>query len=814
MLDSAPSAENQSLKPRVDAVETPTDFRYTGPALHALGYRVTPIRTRSKAPFLDGWRQLALTQTADDVCRLAEQYGDCGCGIVTGRQLGLDIDVLHQAAAVEIAELAWKMFGRTSARFGRAPKMMLPFRTEDTIGGSIATRWFIRSDGQRHRVEWIINTQYVAFGTHPSTGRPYRWLRPSLLDIPADDLPLVTELQMREFIAAAEAILLRYGFEPVQATTTTVVAAPLNGTPPASMANHQSSSLAAAQANLPGRRFEDLPTDKQNDWLFKLAAHPDFLKLADAGRDEWRNLVFAFAHAEQGGATEARSICEAWSKQSPKWNQRQFNGAFKVRANGDNKTVAELIKIGRQIGVPSPWEDDQPQSTTVVNSAALAQAFGSGNSASFFETLSFEQADLQPLTWLVMGFLIRGELSVLAGQGGGSKTALAILVAVALAAGLTRLGPFQINNRPGGLRVAYITGEEDSNRLRLLIAAACRVLALNAAERALVRQNLVFHDAAASGLRIGAPRPGMREDLCPEDQDRALNQLTAALAGTDVAIFDTMSALFALANENDNQSVTSMMRRLIKTARAVGCAMLILHHVPKMSREAAAAQRGEPTLVRGGGAIVNSARVVLTVTSLPLDEAAQLALMGLEPDRGRRLEHVKINDCPMMAPSYFALRSEPVKVSDGSEVSVRAVEWVSVPAASGATADVLRELVMRAVDAGVIQHGVRVPLSPGGGRKNERDGIYHIAHAIIHARPSLQEEHAKSLAKSTLKDLEKLGCVVTDEDAQIPKYKDGRRDGSRKGKGLSCRWDRALWTTSQQPAAAAQTNLQSDGADV
>jgi AAA domain len=452
--------------------------------------------------------------------------------------------------------------------------------------------------------------------------------------------------------------------------------------------------------------------------------------------------------------------------------------------------------------------------TTVVRGSGLTAVFGAA--APFFDSVPSDQADLSPVTWLVLGLLLRGEITLLAGQGGSAKTALAVLIAVALAAGRQQLGPWRIKNKPEGLRVAYISAEEDANRFGLLTAAACNVLALGAAERALVKQNLLFHDAAASGLRIGEARPGQREDIAPESEDRALHQLTAALVGVDVLILDTLAALLALPNENDNSTGTTLMRRLGRAARQADCAVMLIHHTPKMTREVAAQQRGEPTLVRGASAFVNSARIVLTATSLSAAEGGQFVMQGKQPDRARRLDHAKINDLPMMDPAYFEVVSEKVPVCDGSKVPVRAVEFIAAPAAgAGGITDAARNVVMKTVDAGAVDdHGTKVPLSPGGGR-NKRDATTAIARALINANAALTEPQAKHLGREVLKDLmDRIGCVI-DQPAQIPQYrKTGQPNGTQTGRGLVARWDLAPWIASSAVASPAAPDTTLGGTPV
>jgi hypothetical protein len=226
-----------------------------------------------------------------------------------------------------------------------------------------------------------------------------------------------------------------------------------------------------------------------------------------------------------------------------------------------------------------------------------------------------------------------------------------------------------------------------------------------------VRQNLFTHDAQESGWQLGRARPGHREDICPPDADVALNELAPVLFGADVLIMDTMAAHFALENENSNPQVTSLMRRLRAAAKAANCAVLLLHHTPKMTRETAATLRGDAALVRGGSAIVNSARIALTITTPPDAEAGIFIMAGHRPEYVRRIEHAKINDAPPMTAAYFATVEVKVKVRDGSEHGVRAVEFIQPPAASSSFTDADRNAVMKAVDGGIRDgQGSRLPL--------------------------------------------------------------------------------------------------------
>lgn len=71
---------------------------------------------------------------------------------------------------------------------------------------------FFFDDGSKSLVECLSDgQQFVAFGIHPGTGQPYRWLTRSPLDTAVSDLPVVDAKHVQEFLRQAEAILRQAG---------------------------------------------------------------------------------------------------------------------------------------------------------------------------------------------------------------------------------------------------------------------------------------------------------------------------------------------------------------------------------------------------------------------------------------------------------------------------------------------------------------------------------------------------------------------------------------------------------------------------
>ncbi|MFC3123517.1 AAA family ATPase [Pseudoroseomonas globiformis] len=557
---------------------------------------------------------------------------------------------------------------------------------------------------------------------------------------------------------------------------------------------------AAAWANLPMRRFDDLPSAEMNQLLAALLGHPPIAALAFEERKTWLEIIFALADAERCGAMTARELALRWSASAPeKFNQAHFDRDWASFRPG-GVTMGTLLRIAMQTGFDlSPWFEPPGSRTTSIPPAPAA---ASAAVTAFFGRVPFAAADLTRPPWLIERFAVRGDVAVVAGPGGSAKTVTLVDLLVCVAAGRQSWGGHRIRPRPDGKphRVAIVSAEEDRGRIALLIAAACEAQALDGGERAAVSKNLLLHDARQSGLRVGAPRPSMREDMAPEADDPACAALRDGLLaeGITLVVLDTLAALLALPNENDNSAATTLMRRIGKIAAEAGCAVILLHHTPKLSKEGAAAQRGEATAVRGGGAIVNSARIVWTITGLPASEAGLFAMNGVAPNAIRRLDPVKLNDAAPPAPSFFEVEGMSVQVHDGSRESVRAIRFISPPQV-GAVPDALRHVAMKALDAGVMVHGAKVALSPGSGPRNAVD---HIARALCAANAQLSQDHAKIVARQVLGDLkDRLGCVTV-TDVLVPKISaSGTPNGFDKRKGLETQWQLAPWTNPNHACA-------------
>lgn len=539
---------------------------------------------------------------------------------------------------------------------------------------------------------------------------------------------------------------------------------------------------------------------------------------------DWRdNLMFAIADALRLAPQHSKRLWAVYDatnrRGAPGKDDTYFTKAddILVKAiasprDGQKKIIPHWRIM--QVAAEHGWDGLTAAHRAANSNAPATTAFsGTTDTSLFWSQVPSDAADLHEQAWVIPRVALRGAVTMIVGPGGVLKTTLIASVGIDAAAGRRYSGPWQIKSPDEGLRVAGIFAEESGNQLGLMTNARMQAEAFNPRERANVKRNWVYHDAAKSGLLFGASRPGSSLPV-PEGEDRWLNQLRAALIGVDILFIDNFAAVFCVPSENDNQAVTSALRRVAKVAAETGTGVVLIHHSPKQSRQTTAELAGDVLASRGGSAFGNTSRAMLTVTYPTVAEAAQLAMLGHNPDLVRKVQHAKINDMRPMDPAFFIVVTELVKTRDG-DVEVRTIQWLAMPTAANRINPATYNAVMQAVDLGTHNaHGARVPLSPGGGRSNERDASAAIVRALVNANPTLTEPQAKGVAREVLKDLIARGCITSSE-VTIPRYKpSGQLDGSRSAKGLVTNWSLAPWIPSPAATTPAAAVPQTDGAEV
>ena len=270
-------------------------------------------------------------------------------------------------------------------------------------------------------------------------------------------------------------------------------------------------------------------------------------------------------------------------------------------------------------------------------------ALAAGNARALLETLgrpeglrvrSDWKGEVSPRRWLCPGWLPRGRVALLTGEGGSGKSVLALQLACAVAAEKAVRGPGQRcrpvvrtltdprhENAPPRVwleqgdkpeTVVFLTWEDEPDevlrRLALMPKAADRT-----ALRAGLGDRLHVIDMAGRGPLWG-PAPGQHAALVAETT-RAGREAEAYIrkAAPALVVVDPLAGAYG-ANENDRAAVRAFMAHWGCLAAETGAAVLIVAHPPKVP----AGAKATPVAYSGSTDWRNAARALWTLSPTPL----------------------------------------------------------------------------------------------------------------------------------------------------------------------------------------------------
>jgi hypothetical protein len=186
---------------------SPAEVRLT---LRQTGY--CPLPLIGKRPILEDW-QKRHDVTAHEIELWSRSYSAAiNTGLLTRTTPTLDIDILDAGAVDAVVELVKERFeeyGPILTRVGRAPKAAIPFRTDQPFP-KIKVELIAPDGSSGQKIEFLADgQQFVCFGVHPDTRRPYEWTTDAPGQIPRDELPYIHEEQAHAMVGEAVALLCR-----------------------------------------------------------------------------------------------------------------------------------------------------------------------------------------------------------------------------------------------------------------------------------------------------------------------------------------------------------------------------------------------------------------------------------------------------------------------------------------------------------------------------------------------------------------------------------------------------------------------------
>ena len=184
-------------------------------SLIANGYE--PIAVNGKAAVAKGWNTRPSTIEAAAAER-ARHPRATSTGLRTGRLVGVDIDIIPTEHVQAITHLATELLGYALLERVGAKGAMLCYRNETPVPKITIVG---KHPAQPGKVEIIgAGQQFVSYGIHPDTRKPYTWTN-TLLDgeplrTPLDKLPEVTPEKLRDFAEQVAVLLKDLGYTDIK----------------------------------------------------------------------------------------------------------------------------------------------------------------------------------------------------------------------------------------------------------------------------------------------------------------------------------------------------------------------------------------------------------------------------------------------------------------------------------------------------------------------------------------------------------------------------------------------------------------------
>lgn len=179
-----------------------TSLGQVGEDMAVNGYVFTPIRRKSKAPLFKNWTKKDFKNEWEDWVLV---HSDCGVGVLTATTPAVDLDIRDEELVGHMSDYVSLMHGEAPTRVGLDPKRLMVFRLKDSSFPTMKSVWYEgeRDKSPKHEVQILGDgQQFIAYGIHPDTQKPYRWVaNGEPIGIDTDALPALSEKDAFEIIA-------------------------------------------------------------------------------------------------------------------------------------------------------------------------------------------------------------------------------------------------------------------------------------------------------------------------------------------------------------------------------------------------------------------------------------------------------------------------------------------------------------------------------------------------------------------------------------------------------------------------------------
>jgi hypothetical protein len=300
---------------------------------------------------------------------------------------------------------------------------------------------------------------------------------------------------------------------------------------------------------------------------------------------------------------------------------------------------------------PPPREDVPEHWHCEIDAEPAPETEQAKNSPIWVDAGEWNPGAIPPRPWLVPGYLMRGSVSILSGQGAGGKSSLVVRWTVAMATG-DAAGEFA--PKAPMVCVNYNVEDDQDEQLRRYTAA---LMAVQRTPR----------DLAGRVIRCGPHDVGT---LFERDANTgrvvatmAMERLEALIAdtGAQVLVCDPLAELHNV-EENDNTAMRAVVASFRSLAKRLGIAVMVLHHDRKGNNTP-----GDMDRMRGASAVSGAVRVALTLSTMSQEEADKFGIPPEQRRRHFRLDGAKSNYAPVQDAEWWRL--DGIEIENGETVA-------------------------------------------------------------------------------------------------------------------------------------------------
>jgi hypothetical protein len=639
-------------------------------ALRAAGFN--PIPVHGKRALLEGW-STKVDIPPEEIESWTQNFPRwTNTGIVTQTAPALDIDILHEEAAVAVEELAREWFdgrGHLLVRFGQTPKRALLFRTCQPFPKVVSK--FVAPDGSEHKVEFLGDGQQIVVdGIHPDTKRPYAWhggYAPGA--IAWSDLPEIDETEAQSFVKlTSEMLAEKFGFREKEPEPRGSTDRWNSGNGPLDV----EACLAAMQPN--GESVNDIQPRAVLSLLQK-GMHPDdaIAQVVDATMEMADRAGLGWTREVEVRCVTKRCVSSLRKLQSeydpstgviPTWLAGEFHDAWAEALRQGRRPQLSRNPSGFYVRAYGPATNGHDHGAEAGNDTNADNDAGKPKKGPYV-TVRFwtpiSPLTLPPREWLYGKHYQRGIVSATVAPGGVGKTSLNMVEGIAMATARNLLG----EQPTGRYRVWLHNGEDPQVELDRRVLAICQ-------HYEIPQEELVGWFSVTSGvdmpLRVAL---GYNELKLQNDLLKQIAQRITELE-IDVASFDPLVKLHD-SGEQSNDRMDTVIGAFASIANACECAIDLSHHTRKQPFGTAADLTADDA--RGPSSLRDAVRAMRVLNPLATRDAENFGIAELDRLRYLRVDRGKSNTA---APASTAVWRKFVSVDlpNGDDVGV-ITDWTA-----------------------------------------------------------------------------------------------------------------------------------------